>query len=204
MKDNNEWMELNEANDDDLTAMLQPKSLSALSSNNPLKKIKTNLLINMIWAVVICAIYIAIMLYFRIWQVQLCIGIVFLFSLAALYSAFVQYRNISVEVSPHNSLLAELKRHYTSITRWIEAQMKVALFIYPISGTGGFMMGGVVGSGKPVETFMQKPMVLVALVIALAIAVPLCWYLARWMSDYSFGKHLKVLKENIDALEEEK
>jgi hypothetical protein len=66
------------------------------------------------------------------------------------------------------------------------------------------MLGGISGSNKSVEVFMNKPGILLALFIALVILVPACWYLTKWMFNYSFGKHLKALKENIRALEEEK
>jgi hypothetical protein len=51
---------------------------------------------------------------------------------------------------------------------------------------------------------MSKPLVWVVLLIALAVLVPACWYVTKWMFKYSFGKHMKTLKENIDALEAEK
>lgn len=111
---------------------------------------------------------------------------------------------IDTTVSSDSSVLVELKRHYQSITDWLKTQQKVALLIYPISAAGGFMLGGALGSGKPVEIFMRMPSSLIALVIALIILVPACYYLAKWMFTYSFGKHLKALEENIKALEEEK
>jgi hypothetical protein len=198
------WAGINELQDDDLSSLLKSSRLSKITSHSPLEKLKKNLLINMILGVLICLLYVVVIFYFRIWQVQLCTILVLFFSLWALYTAFLQYKNINSSISANNPLLNELKRHYQSITDWMDMQQRVALFFYPVSAAGGFMLGGVSESGKTVTEFMSKPLVWVTLLIALAVLVPACWYLTKWMFKYSFGKHMKSLKENIDALEAEK
>ncbi len=204
MSINQTWGEANDSQDDDLSSLLQSSKLSQISSNNPLEKIKRNLRINIIFGTLICLLYVVILFYFQIWQVQLCILVVLAFSIWAMYTAYCQYKKINSTISPGNPVLVELKRHYQSITDWMNTQQRVALFIYPISAAGGFMLGGVSGSGKTVAIFLSKPLVLIALAIALAILVPACWYLTKWMFKYSFGKHMEALKGNIDALEAEK
>lgn len=198
------WSEINDPQDDDLTSLLRKSTFSNAASHSPLEKIKKSLVMNMTSAVLICLLYVAVIIYFRIWQVQLAMSVVLFFSLWALYTAFQQYRQLNTAVSSSSPLLVEMKRHYESITRWMNVQQRVALFIYPVSAAGGFMLGGVLGSGKPVSYFMGKPMILLTLVICIIVLVPACYFLAKWMFNYSFGKHLKTLKQNIDALEEEK
>jgi len=198
------WHEINDSSDRDLAAMLRPSGLTGFSSHNPLEKIKKNMVINMVWGLLICVLYIAVIIHFPIWQVQAAMGIVFIFSLWAIYTAFLEYKRLNTAVSSTRTLLDEMKRHHQSITRWMHTQQKVALFIYPISATGGFMLGGVSGSGKTVEDFMSKPLVWGALLIALIILVPACYFLAKWLFKLSFGKHLKTLTENIKTLELEK
>jgi hypothetical protein len=198
------WNKMDENTDSDLSALLQTGNLSKLSSHNPLQKIKRNLLINIIWGLLICAIYILIMLYFQIWQVQIAIGITFIFSVWALYTSYREYLQINTGISSNNSVLVELQRHHQSITNWMKTQQRVALFIYPVSAAGGFMLGGALGSGKPVAAFMHNPIAWVALLISVAILVPACYYLAKWMFKYGFGKHLAALQNNITALQQEK
>jgi len=200
----NTWGEINDGGDDDLSSLLQKSDLPKRSSHNPLEKIKRNLLINIVWGIIICGAYVAIISYFPIWQVQVAIGITLIFSLWAVYQAFVNYKKINTTIATAGSLLDELKRHRQSIDNWLKVQQKVALIIYPVSAAGGFMLGGVIGSGKPVEVFLSKPVVIVALLISIAILVPSCFYLARWMCKYSFGKHLAALQKNINDLETEK
>ncbi len=200
----NDWSRINEQRDDDLAKMLQQTRLSKLSSQNPLNKIKSNMLINMIWGILICAFYIIIILSFPIWQVQTALAIVLIFSLWALIMVYNEYKKINTVISSTNSLLDELKRNHRSLTNWMNTQQRVALIIYPVAAAGGFMLGGVIGSGKPVEVFMGKPIVLLVLLITIIILVPACYYLARWMFRFSFGKHLDALLQNIKELEEEK
>ena len=198
------WGEINEGEDEDLSSLLQPNSLSKRPSNNPLEKIKKNLLINIIWAIVISIGYILIIGFFHIWQVQLSLGVVLAFTLWAAYHAWLQYKKINTMVASSGSLLDELKRHHQSISNWMKVQQQVALIIYPISAAGGFLLGGVLGSGKPVEVFMSKTVVQIALPACIIILTPAAYYLARWMYNYSFGKHLAALQKNINDLEVEK
>jgi len=184
--------------------LLQTGKLSKLTSHNPLEKIRKNLLINMIWAILICGLYVWLIFNFYFWQVQVALVIVLLFSLWAVYTAFQQYQNMETTISNSRSLLLEMKRHYRSITDWMHLQQRVALFIYPVSAAGGFMLGGASGSGKPIAVLMSKPVFLISLLIALAVLVPACYYLTKWLFKISFGKHLKALEMNIEALEEEK
>ena len=198
------WDDINNKQDDDLLSLLQKPKLSKLTSHNPLEKIKKNLLMNMVWGIIICALYVFIIIHFQIWQVQVSISIVLLFSLWALYTAWLQYKKLNTSVSSNSSVLSEMKRHCESIETWLNTQQKVALIIYPVSAAGGFMLGGVIGSGKSVELFMSKPIVILILVVTILILVPACYYLAKWMCNYSFGKHLKTLQQNIQDLESEK
>jgi hypothetical protein len=200
----NNWSRLDEQQDDDLSSMLQGKKISKHRSHSPLEKIKRNLLINMIWCVVICILYVLIIFYFRYWQVQIAIGIVLIFSMWALSTAYSVYRKINTTISASNSLITELKRHHQTIAGWMSSQQRVALFIYPVSAAGGFMLGGAIGSGKSVDFFMGKPLVWLILLVTIIVLVPLCYYLAKWMSKYAFGKHLKSLQQNIFDLEDEK
>lgn len=198
------WNNINTSADDELSALLREDSLSKLSSNSPLEKIKGALIMNMIWVSLICLGYIFIITYFHFWQIQLLIGIVLAFTLWALYTAFIQYKKINTTVASGNSLLQEMKRHHQSVTRWMKLQERIGLFIYPFSAAGGFLFGGVLNSGKSVEAFMSKPSVFVILFITIAVLVPAGYFGAKRMFKKGFGKHLDALNENIKALEEEK
>jgi len=193
------WKRLSEQDDTDLSQLLQPGRLKKLHSSNPLQKIKFYLIVSVIWAVLISGLYIYIMLRFPQWPVVLCLGVVLLFTVWSGYKAYVLYKNVNPLVTG-NSLLAEMEKQYEGINAWMELQMRVAVFIYPVAAAGGFMIGGMIGSGKSIAFFLSKPPVIFALIICILVLVPVCIWFAKWLFRKSFGKHLVTLKENIDAL----
>lgn len=198
------WKEINGGEDADLSKLLASANLSKLRPDNTLQKIKKNLLINIWWGLLICILYVFVIIKFQYWQVQAALIIVLVFTLWAIYTAWQEYKKTGVQISPANSMLDELKHHYNSLQRWMDIQLRVALFIYPISAAGGFMLGGAIGSNKPIAVFMGKHVVQIALVVTIAILVPACHWLAKWMFKISFGKCLKQLEQNIQQLEAEK
>jgi membrane protein YdbS with pleckstrin-like domain len=197
-----QWTNFAGGKDEDLTKLLQSNNLTNKPSKNPLTKIKTNLIINGIWAALIGVFYIFILYYYPMWPIIICIGIVMLFTFLGLFSALSLWRKLNC-FNADQPILQQLENHYDSLTKWNHLQLKVGLFIYPISAAGGFMLGGCVGSGKPIQVFMQKPAVIITLVVVTAILVPLCHKLAKWMMQKSFGKHIDAMQQNIEALKEE-
>lgn len=196
------WRQMNENEDEELSSLLNQHKLQSLSSKSPLQKLRRSLLINMIFGIIICFVYIIIIAVFHIWQVQLALFIVLVFSVWTVLSAFLQYKKLHASVTS-SPVLIELKRHHQSFSKWITLQLRVAVGVYPVSVAGGFMLGGVLGSNKPIEVFMSQPVVQIALLICIIVMVPAAYYLAKWLFHLSFGKHLKLLKQNIEDLEKE-
>lgn len=198
------WKQLNDEKDDDLSLLLQAGQIAKINSSNPLEKIRRLMLASLIWCVLISLFYVFILIRFPLWQILVCIGLVLLFNIWVGHTAWVHYKRISTSIKTSRPLLAELETHYTSIKNWMDLQMKVSIFVYPFAATGGFLLGGMLGSGKSIDFFISKPSVIIALIITLIILVPCCVVLARWMLRKSFGKHLTVLKKNIDALKDDR
>jgi membrane protein YdbS with pleckstrin-like domain len=198
------WSDMGNDQDNDLSSLIRQAGLSKRPSKNPLQKIRQGLLMNIGWGILISIGYVAIIFYFPIWIVQLCMSVVLMFTIWAVYTAWIQYKKIQLTQTAGGTLLDEMRTYYDSVTEWMRTQQRVALFIYPVSAAGGFFLGGVLGSGKPVEYFMGKPFFLIMLVVCVVVLVPVCYYVARWLFNYSFGKYLLALKQNITALEEEK
>lgn len=186
--------------DDALNKMFQQKDFSTLQSKLPLNKLKRNLLMGIALAVLITAIYVAVFFFVGIWQVYVALGILSLFNILIALDSWKLYKSINVNISTTNSLKEELQKNYTGFQRWWRVQERLGLFVYPIGAAGGFIMGGVLGSGKPVEAFLYNPKMLFILGATIVILVPLCYYGARWMFNYAYGKHLKKLKATIDEL----
>lgn len=203
MKPDEQWKKLEEQQDKDLSALINMKTISSLPSIDPLEKIKRNLIINSLWGVLIVALYIYILVHFPFWQLFVSIGLVMLFTILGVYSALTLYLRMNQKL-PADSVLNEMERHYQNIQQWMRIQQNIGLFLYPVSAAGGFMLGGFVGSGKPIEVFMSKPIIIIILLVVIAILVPLCYLLAKWMNSKSFGRYADQLKRNIDELKSEK
>jgi hypothetical protein len=195
------WRDIDEQPDEALLSLLKPKALNQLQSKNPLNTIRKNLLRNGIMGVIISCFYIFCIVSFPYWQIQTCIGAVLLFTIWATAGAFRLRNAIDGNVETL-SLLEEMQRHYTNIQQWINSQKWAGLIIYPVSAAGGFMLGGVMGAEKPVDEIMAKPIMIWALLICMAVLTPIGYFLAKWLSHKAFGKHLKILKQNIDDLKE--
>lgn len=187
-------------NDDDLNKIFEQKDLNSIQSKLPLYKLKRNLMVGMIWAILITAAYIVVLFYFPIWQVFVTFGILCIFNIIIAADSWKLYKNLEPNIPEENSLKQELQRNYTGFKRWWRIQEKLGLFVYPIAATGGFIIGGIVGSGKSAEAFLYNPRIILLLVITVIILVPICYYGARWMFNYAYGKHLKQIKDTIDQL----
>lgn len=196
----NNWRSLNNQTDDLLSSLLSESKFQKLHSQNPLMKIKRQLILSVWMATLLCLLYGFILIQFPFWQLLLCIGILLLFTLAGVYTSFKYALSIKPFISAEGSLLQEMEKHYFTIKKWGDFQMKAALLVYPFAAAGGFMLGGMVGSGKSIEFFMSKPKVIIVLIITIAILVPLSFWLAKFLFNKSFGIHLKKLRENIDEL----
>ena len=192
------WQNLDDSSDDDLAAIIKSGTLKK-PSNDPIQKIRRNLLINLIWCIIISIGYVIILYMFPLWQVQLCIAVVLLFTLYGFFSALHHYRQLK-KTPDEAQLLPYMEWHYTSITKWLNTISKVALFVYPVSAAGGFMLGAVFGSGKSIAYLFSKTLIQVSMPITIAVLVPACFFLAKWMNRLAFGRHLEQLKKNIDEL----
>ena len=186
--------------DNGLEQLLSPKHLASLQSTAPLAKLKRNILINGIWGAILMVPVGALLFYFP--QLPVRIGVIayLLFSVWVLFGAAGIYRRLQSFMPSESNLLSELNRHYDTIQHWSKTQQLVAIFIYPITTSAGFLMGGMVGSKLDWFDFLSKPAVPIILIVTLIITTPLCYYGTKWLMQYTFGKHLDRLKANIDAL----
>ncbi len=112
---------------------------------------------------------------------------------------FSMYRKINTALPVDQSLKTVLAYTHNIISENIRFQERVALYIYPIAATSGFLMGGA--SGGDLDAMLSKKAVLLILVITAAALTPIAFYLTRWMYKVSYGKCLTELKKLIDELD---
>ncbi|HEX4875046.1 MAG TPA: hypothetical protein VFV31_00135 [Chitinophagaceae bacterium] len=193
-----QWKQLDEQGDEELRSLLQPRKLQRLQSRNPLQKIKSLIVAGLIFSVAITALYGYLLVAYPYWPITVSLIVVIGFNVWVSVTSWQLYRQINPFVQ--EAVLQEMQHYYNSVMNWYRLQERVALFVYPVALAGGFLLGGMEGSGKSIEQIMSKPIMWVALGICMLILVPLCWWFARWMFRKSFGRYLKQLKQNMDAL----
>nr|WP_294947227.1 hypothetical protein [uncultured Mucilaginibacter sp.] len=176
--------------------------LKPANQNSPLKKMKKLLAQNMVGVALCVCLYVAVISFFSFWEIRVLTGITLLFTLWALATAWQLYRSVNDNVLANN-LLAELKRNRDALGAWMRIQMRVAVFIYPFSAAGGYLWGGVLGSGKSVSVFMDKPIAVWILIACIIILTPLGYLVGKWMLKKTFGKVITQLDENIASLSED-
>lgn len=186
--------------DEALNKLLQQNDFGNLHSKLPLKKLKKNLLMGMIWALLITAGYITIFFFIHFWQVYFSLGVLIVFNTWIMFESWKLYKLTPASITPSNSLKDELTSNYNSFQRWWSLQLKVSLFVYPLAAAGGFIIGGVLGSGKTVEAFLYNYKMIGVLIITVLILMPASYYAAKWVYNHAYGKHLKKIKLLIDEL----
>ncbi len=195
----NTWQQAGES-DDMLHKMLQQTDFPNTPSQLPLKKLKKNLLTGIFWALLITLFYISLFFLIQLWQVHVALVVMTLFNIWIMIDTWKLYKRTQENITVTNSLKQELQKNYDGFQKWWKLQQKAGLFVYPIAATGGFIVGGVEGSGKTVEAFLYNPQMLVILGITILVLVPISHYTAKWMFNYAYGKHLKKLKNLMDEL----
>jgi hypothetical protein len=166
----------------------------------PLQKLKTNLAASLIFAVLITLGYGLLIFYFPIWQVQIALLICIGFNIWVMVNAWRIFESINPDLGQAD-VLNTLIMHRDQFHNWFRQQMRTALFVYPVATAGGYMLGGTIGSGKPVEEFMRHPFTIVMLIISILVLVPLSYWLAKWMNKKAFGQYVDQLEKRIEELQ---
>jgi len=185
-----------------LDELLRSHSFEHGTQSSPLLKLKKNLFIHLIYAIVITLGYGVLIFFFPYWQTQACLLLLIGFNLWAMANAFQLYISIAPDMS-QNNVLDYLKSHYNAFKEWQKQSLRVALWVYPFAAAGGFMLGGIMGSGKTPEEFLMNYKIQIALAITIVVLVPLSYLLAKWMTRVAFGVYVDQLKERIGELERE-
>lgn len=188
------------ASDKTLNNMFQQKNINSLHSKLPLRKLKNNLMMGIIWALLITVAYIILIFFIHFWQVYFALGVLIIFNIWIMLESWKLYSKIPSTITPSNSLKQELKNNYISFQKWFSLQLKVSLFVYPIAAAGGFIIGGVWGSGKTVEAFLYNARMLTIMAITVLILMAVSYYVAKWLFVHSYGKYLKKIKYLIEEL----
>lgn len=197
------WKQMNEQNDEDLSALLNISAIVKEQSNSPLQKIRISFFYNMLWTILFSCLYLILFFVIDFWQIKAALVFLIVVHILGILSAYKQYKSINPVIMADQSVLEELKRQHRSVKNWMNAHLRSGLLFYPVSIGGSFLFGGAIGSSKSVEDFVSRPHMLLTTIILIIVLTPFCHFLAKKMLKSSFGKQLNDLQRNIDDLESE-
>ena len=166
-------------------------------SKDPLIRLRKNIGIKLLWIAGFSLMFLVLIIttdkvYNRILISPLLIA--YVIGLALIYG---QYRILNF-VDKSQKLSYILKAYYFRIKRIQEYELKVALFLYPISITAGFVYG--FSMKRSAEEILTDDRVLTILIVTNVILIPVCYFLARWMDRRAYGRYLDRLKEDMDQM----
>ncbi len=170
-------------------------------SSHPLWKLRHAIRLSMVFGTIITAGYVVLLPLMGHVVVQAFFALVFMYNVWSIVDTFRLYRRIPPYVPADHDLLSVLREQAEATTAWMRLHQRSGLIMYPLAVTGGFLLGGMHGSGLPPAQFMAKPHIQVALGISLIVLVPLCHFLVRWMTRTAFGVHVEALMACIAELE---
>ncbi|WPP48197.1 hypothetical protein [Catalinimonas niigatensis] len=174
-----------------LNKALQKKSV------DPLVKLKKNVKAKLLLIAFFSLLFLVIILSTDKVYNKILMSPLILAYLVGLVLIFGQYRILNF-VDKNLSLKETLEIYYLRISQISKYEQRVALFIYPVSITAGFVYGFTMN--RDVEDILSDQRILSLLIALNLVLVPACYYLARWMDYKAFGTYLEHLKEDLNQL----
>lgn len=167
-------------------------------SADPIIKLRRNIGIKLIWIAGFSLMFLVLIITTDKFYNRILISPLLIAYVAGLALVYGQYRILNF-VDKSENLSYILKAYYYRIKRIQQYELKVALFLYPISITAGFVYG--FSLKRSAEDILTDYRVLSILIVTNIILIPACYYLARWMDRKAYGKYLDQLREDINQLE---
>jgi hypothetical protein len=167
-------------------------------SNDPLIRLRKNIGIKLIWIAGFSLLFLLLIVTTDKFYNRILISPLLITYMAGLALIYGQYRILNF-VDKSQNMKHILKSYYHRISRIQKYELRVALFLYPISVTAGFVYGFTIE--KSAEEILTNQTVWMTLIAANVILIPACYFLAKWMDRKAYGKYLDRLKEDIEQLE---
>jgi hypothetical protein len=170
-------------------------------SHGPIQKIQTGFTIKLAFIVLFTFVF----LYIGIKVKEPLVSGLQFFMAGVYFSAFFlflsQNKRIKAGIPMDEGLLTNLKNYHAFVSRVLRQEERIALFIYPVALTAGFLLGFT--TEATLDEFSKSRTAIVLLVACWIVLTPLSHLLARWMNKASFGKYLNELESHIAELEKE-
>jgi Ca2+/Na+ antiporter len=169
-------------------------------SKHPVEKLKRTYFASTLFAIFFLFCFIALLFLFHEPVVKTGIAVVVAIYIFFVYINFKTYKRIDTKLLLDQNLKSALEETYQFIKDNIRFQERFSLYIYPLCGAAGMLMGLATGGGEATK-YLDNNFVLGLLVVVPLLLTPPCWLLAKWLHKVSYGASLKQLKELIDEME---
>ncbi len=169
-------------------------------SKHPVEKLKNTFMASTLLAIFFLFCFIALFFLFHEAIVKAGIGVVIVIYMIFVYVNYKTYQKINITIPIDQNLKSVLQQTYDFIRNSIRFQERFSLFVYPLCGAAGMLMGLAMGAGEAQKT-LDKNIVLVLLVVIPLLLTPPCWFLAKYLHKISYGRSLDGLKKLIEELE---
>ena len=174
-------------------------------SRHPVQKLIRAFQVTLGFTVVFGIFFIVLLFVFEPWIIRLFLGLLIIAYLLFFLYNLKTYKTLQLEWdNPFDGSLKEAfhKIHHVAHSS-IRFQEKAALYMYPISITGGYLMGLFTGNSEQFEKNVTNLNVLAILGVCMIIFTPVCYYLAKWMYKLSYDKYLQQLQSLLKDMQRE-
>ena len=187
------WQELSSDSDSEKLHLNagQPSKL-------PIETLRRNLKIKLGFTLGISLIWVGFILFYPETEVKFLFGLLLL--AYAIGSALLirELRIFRTAPFSDEDLLSFLERSTERIKNALKTEENLALAVYPISATAGFMVGFAIQ--EPLELIFEDRRVLYILFACIVIITPTSHLLTKWLNKLAFGKHIKQQESIIQSL----
>lgn len=173
----------------------QPKQASI----NLIAKLAYMVKIKLLFAVSIALFFVVITPLLDYWPTQLLLVLLIIAYVAGSYVLYKEYQILKTGIDHSLDLKTALSQYLDRVKKVLAMEERIALFLYPISFSAGFLLGAWEAAGN--DEHIQETSFWLILLATVAVVTPLCRLLANWMNRISFGKVIERVEAQIQEME---
>jgi len=166
-------------------------------SAHPVAKLRKGVNLKLYFSIAFALIFLFITIYTPFWIVKLFIGLVSLAYTVGIVFLVGEQKKLKALDQADLNIQEYLKLFVKQIRQILKLELYWAIAIFPISLTGGFLLGYT--EGKTVNELEFTMPFYIGLLGCYVVIFPIAWFLTKWMNKLHYGKRLK----KIDAIIEE-
>tara|TARA_B100001250_G_C19591142_1_gene696373 strand:- start:26 stop:643 length:618 start_codon:yes stop_codon:yes gene_type:complete len=166
-----------------------------------IEKLRKNVKYKLFWAIFFTIVFAIIIPFAFPLASQILLSILLMAYAVGGILLFQELKILNKGVDMDGDLLSSLKTYRDRIKRVIKYEEIVGLTMYPISTSGGFLLGMQLFNRE--ATIMDKSWHWGVLISTVLLFTVLGHFAARKMNEKAFGKYLAQLENNIELLRSE-